>query len=516
MRCAVLDLGSTSFQLLVTDADTDGTLTHVLRDRVILNLGAEVASTGRVPDDLLDRALEIVARFRDVAERSGADRIWPVATAAFREAANLPWVSKALRGALGVPVEILSEEEEALCTVTGIRASLALQPGPWVGFDLGGGSMEIAVVDAGRVTWTDSFPLGAARLWRTMVGGDPMTRSERRELRGLVTDLLTPAVEASRAPKEAPYVIAGGTAGAVVRLLAARRWPDPPTSLNQFEVTTEALRDMSRLLCTSAQQERLEMPGIDERRVDLLPAGSVVLATALDLFGARTAIHSEWGLREGVVLRALDAPIGEEPGSLRRGAVDRLADRWKADDRHSSTVRRHAERLFDETQPQHDLGPAERELLGSAARLHDIGTHISVDKHHKHGAYIVEHAGLRGFSPDEVTMMACLVRFQRGSSPRTSYPPFAGLLPVERDACRILVGILRIAHALARGGDDDVTSIEVEASAKQLLVRANGDHPARAVADAEEQATLLARVLGSKVRFADVAAERISPSSAGS
>jgi len=505
MRCAVLDLGSTSFQLLVTDAEADGTLTHVLRDRVILNLGAEVAATGRVPDDLLDRALEIVGRFRDVAERSGANVIWPVATAAFREAANLPWISKALRGALGVPVQILSEEEEALCTVTGIRASLALRAGPWVGFDLGGGSMEIAVVDAGRVTWTDSFPLGAARLWRTMVAGDPMTRAERRELRALVTDLLTPAVEASGAPAEAPYVIAGGTAGAVVRLLAARRWPDPPTSLNQFEVTTDAMRDVSRLLCTSTQRERLAMPGIDERRVDLLPAGSVVLATALEAFGARAAVHSEWGLREGVVLRALGAPIEADPGSLRRGAVDRLAGRWKADDRHSSTVRRHAERLFDETRTQHDLGAVERELLGSAARLHDIGTRISVDKHHKHGAYIVEHAGLRGFSPDDVAMMACIVRFQRGSPPRTSYLPFEGLLPSERDACRVLVGILRIAHALARGGDDDITSIQVESSAKQLLVRVGGDHPTRAIVDAEEQATLLSRVLGSKVRFADLA-----------
>jgi exopolyphosphatase/guanosine-5'-triphosphate,3'-diphosphate pyrophosphatase len=510
MRCAVLDLGSTSFQLLVTDAEDDGTLTHVLRDRVILNLGADVAATGRVPDDMLDRALEIVARFRDVAERSGADRIWPVATAAFREAANLPFISKALRGALGVPVEILSEEEEAVCTVTGIRASLALAPGPWVGFDLGGGSMEIAVVDAGRVTWTDSFPLGAARLWRTMVAGDRMTRAERRELRALVTELLSPAAAAGEAPADAPYVVAGGTAGAVVRLLAARRWPDPPTSLNQFEVTTEAMRDVSRLLCTSNREERLAMPGIDERRVDLLPAGSIVLASALEVFGATTAIHSEWGLREGVVLRALGARIEEDPDVLRRAAVDRLAGRWRADDRHSSTVRRHAERLFDETAAQHGLGAVERELLGSAARLHDIGTRISVDKHHKHGAYIVEHAGLRGFSPDEVAMMACLVRFQRGSAPRTSFEAFAGLLPSERDACRILVGILRIAHALARGGEDDVTSIEVEATQKHLLVRVNGDHPVRALADAEEQASLLARVLGSKVRFADAASERAS------
>src|SRR5580765_4978792 len=236
IRCAVLDLGSTSFQLLVTDAEADGTLTHVLRDRVILNLGADVAATGRVPEDMLDRALEIVSRFRDVAERSGAQRLLPVATAAFRDAANLPWISKALRGALGVPIDVLAGDVEARCTVTGVRASVALPPGPWLAFDLGGGSLEIALVDEGRIAWTDSFPLGAARLWSTMVAGDPMTRSERRELKALVAELLTPAVEASGAPPDLPCVIAGGTAGAVCRLLAARRWPEPPTSLNQFEV----------------------------------------------------------------------------------------------------------------------------------------------------------------------------------------------------------------------------------------------------------------------------------------
>jgi exopolyphosphatase / guanosine-5'-triphosphate,3'-diphosphate pyrophosphatase len=508
MRCAVLDLGSTSFQLLVTDAERDGTLTHVLRDRVILNLGAEVAATGRVPEELLDRALVTVSRFRDVAERSGAERIWPVATAAFREAANLPWVSKAIRGALGVPVEILSEEEEALCTVTGVRASVALGPGPWVAFDLGGGSMEVALVDAGRVTWTDSFPLGAARLWRTMVARDPMTRGERRGLRALVTELLTPAATASGAPPGAPYVIAGGTAGAVVRLLAARRWPDPPDSLNAFEVTTESLREVSRVLCTSDRDERLALPGIDERRVDLLPPGSVVLATALEIFGAKTAIHSEWGLREGVVLRALGAPIDAGAEQLRRAAVDRLAGRWHADDRHANTVRRHAERLFDETRALHGLGPVDRELLGSAARLHDIGTRVSVDKHHKHGAYIVEHAGLRGFSPDEVAMMACLVRFQRGSPPRTTYPLFAGLLPAERDACRTSVGILRIAHALARGGDDDVTAIDIDGSGEELVVRVEGTNPDRAVADAEEQAPILARALGATIGFVVESARR--------
>jgi exopolyphosphatase/guanosine-5'-triphosphate,3'-diphosphate pyrophosphatase len=506
----VFDLGSTSFQLLVTDAEADGTLTHVLRDRVILNLGAEVAATDRVPDEMLDRALGVVSRFRDVAERSGAERLWPVATAAFRQAANLPWVSKALRGALGVPVEVLSEHDEALCTVTGVRASVALPSGPWIAFDLGGGSLEIAVVDAGRIEWTESFPLGAARLWRTMVTGDPMSRQERRGLRALVAELLTPVLESHAPVAGLPCVIAGGTAGAVVRLLAARRWPDPPDSLNQFEVTTAAMGDVSRLLCAADQKERLRMPGIDERRVDIMPTGSVVLAAALDAVGAPTAVHSEWGLREGVVLRAIDAPIPSDAAALRHHAVDRLADRWHVDDRHAEAVRRHAERLFDETQDVHGLGPLERELLSAAARLHDVGTRISVDKHHKHGAYIVEHAGLRGVSPDEIALLSCVIRFQRGSAPRASYPPFAGLQPGEREACRVLVGLLRIAHALARGGDDDVTTIDVSGGSKELRIEVTGPNPSHAVDDAREQAPALARLLGTKIRFTEAMAERPS------
>ena len=151
MRYAVFDLGSTSFQLLVTDARDDGSLTHILRDRVILNLGADVASTGQVPPEQADRALQVVGRFRDVALRAGAEVLLPVATAAFREAANLPWLAKSLRGSIGVPVRILAGEQEVRYTVAGIRASVALPEGePWLAFDLGGGSLEIALVDRER------------------------------------------------------------------------------------------------------------------------------------------------------------------------------------------------------------------------------------------------------------------------------------------------------------------------------------------------------------------------------
>ncbi len=501
MRCAVLDLGSTSFQLLVTDAADDGSLTHVLRDRVILNLGAEVASSGRVSDELVDRALGTVARFRDIAERSGAERLWPVATAAFRDAANQPWLSKALRGALGVRVQILAGDEEVRCTATGIRASIALADGPWLAVDLGGGSLEIALVDEDVIVWTDTFPLGAAAVSATMVAGDSMARSERRHIRKVATEMLQPAVEACRPPADPMCVIAGGSAGALARLIAARRWPDPPTSLNQFEVSVDGLRDLARTLGAATPEERADLPGIDTRRADLLPAGAVVLSTALELFGATRAVHSEWGLREGVVLRELASPLPAGPVALRAAAIDHLAATWRVDDKHSATVRRHAERLFDETRALHDLGPTERELLAAAARVHEIGARISTDKHHKHGAYVVEHAGLRGFSPDEIAMMASLVRFQRGSPPRAAYPPFAALTATEQEACRTLTGILRVALALGRGGADDVSGIDVVRENHTLHVRVEGPDPSRAIDDAREQGPLLARALGSALAF---------------
>lgn len=502
MRLAVFDLGSTSFQLLVSEAESDGGLTPILRDRVILNLGAEVAATGEVAPALLERAIRVVRRFRDLAERAGADRIIPVATAAFREAANRPELSRALEAAIGTQVRILSGDLEARATVAGVRAGVALSDDPWVAFDLGGGSLEIAVIEDGSVRWTDTFPLGAARVARMMVAGDPMTRGERREIRRAVRDLLEPALADADVPPAPLCVAAGGTAGALARLLAAERWPSPPTSLNQFGLGLDELNDLARALGAADLETRLAMPAIDERRVDLLPAGAVVLATALQVVGAGSAIHSEWGLREGVILLELGVESPASPLVLRRRSVDRLSRRWGAEEPHVEWVRKHALWLFDETGELHGLGAPERELLDHASRLHDIGVRISPDKHHRHGAYLVEHGGLRGFSPVEVAIMSSMIRFHRGNGPKPSYPPYAGLTDEERSACRVLTGILRIAHGLGRGGESDVEESDIEVRSKELVLTVSGaSNPEGAVAEAEERADVLAKALGTRVRF---------------
>jgi len=502
MRLAVFDLGSTSFQLLVSEADTDGGLTPILRDRVMLNLGAEVAATGEVAPALLDRAIMVVRRFRDLAERAAAGQVIPVATAAFREAANRPELVRALEAAIGEQVRILSGDREARATVAGVRASVALPDEPWVALDLGGGSLEVAVVESGSVRWTDTFPLGAARVARMMVAGDPMTRGERREIRRAVRDLLEPALADADVPRAPLCVAAGGTAGALARLLAAERWPSPPSSLNQFELRIDDLNDLARALGAADLETRLQMPAIDERRVDLLPSGAVVLAAALQVLGAGSAVHSEWGLREGVILQELGFEAPASPAELRRRSVARLATQWGVGGPHIEWVRKHALWLFQHTRELHGLSDVERELLEQTSTIHDIGTRISPDKHHRHGAYLVEHGGLRGFTPVEVATMASMVRFHRGNGPKPSYPPYAGLTEDERLVCRVLTGILRIAHGLGRGGESDVVESRVEVRRKELVISVAGaSNPEGAVAEAEERADVLAKALGTKIRF---------------
>src|SRR3972149_11781415 len=122
VRLAVLDLGSTTFQLLVADADEDGSLRPVIRDRVVLNLGMALGPEG-IPRELAARAAETVLRFRNVAERAGAGRLVAVGTSALRDAPNRGGAGRAAAPAAGVPIRFIDGREEGRRMVAGVRAS---------------------------------------------------------------------------------------------------------------------------------------------------------------------------------------------------------------------------------------------------------------------------------------------------------------------------------------------------------------------------------------------------------
>ena len=475
MRLAALDLGTNSFHLLVADVTVEGDVVPIVREKEMLRLGDVVSRDGRLGPGDIDRAVACVRRMQLLADRAGASEVLARATSAFRLAHNGAELVDRIAAETGVVVEVISGLTEAKLIFGAIRASVVLEPAPALCFDLGGGSLEIMVGDASRLHWATSENLGVARLTAELVGDDPPSKADRRRLRDRLTYVLAPI--AREVAELEPKLVVGssGTLEDLAHMVAARRKEDVPVSLNQLSFTAKEFRPVHDDILDSPAAERRRMEGLDSRRAELIPAGSMFLLVAMDLFDFDELTVSEWALREGIVLDALQEhdpdDWSEDPRAIRRSSVMNLARRCRWPEPHSRHVAALALQLFDQTQTLHGLGDEERELLEAAALLHDIGEHVSADGHHKHAAYLVQHGQLRGFSPRDVQVLAALVRWHRRGEPKPSEEHFAALDAEDREHVRVLVALLRIADGLDRGRTQVVDGIDVRATGDLVLVR---------------------------------------------
>jgi exopolyphosphatase/guanosine-5'-triphosphate,3'-diphosphate pyrophosphatase len=465
MRLAALDLGSNSVHLLVVEAHPDGTFEPLLREKEMLRLGDVVTRAGRVTAMALDGLLTSVSRFVALAQANGAQEVVANATAALREADNGAEVVDRIEAATGVRVEVISGVEEARLIFGAVRASVVIEKGPAACIDLGGGSLEVMVGDADGLRWATSVRLGVARLTAELVSSDPVSGRDRRRLRQFVTSVLAPV--AADVDAWAPKMLIGssGTLCDLAAMAVAATGAPVPESVNQLTVSRDQLEVVHEEVLRRPVAARRRMPGLDARRADLIPAGSMVLMTAMELFGMDSLTVSDWALREGIVLDSIArhdiADWSNDQREIRRSSVLNLCRRCSWDERHGRQVARLALSLFDQLRDVHGLGAEERELLGYAALLHDIGEHVSVEGHHKHTAYLVQHGRLRGFDPREVAVLACIGRFHRRGEPKPSFAPFAELDTADRDAVTRLVAILRLADGLDRSHLGTVTRVHV-------------------------------------------------------
>ena len=481
MRIAAFDLGSNSFHLLVVDAHADGTFVPLIREKEMLRLGDAVGREGRIPDPLADRAVATVDRFRKLCVGAGTDEIHAMATAALREAENGGEVVDRMAAEAGVKVRVISGQEEARLIFEAVRHSVVIDPAPAVCLDLGGGSLEVTVGDRSRLLWSASVRLGVARLSAELVTGDPYTADDVRRVEKRVTSVLAPLADRVADLSPAMAVGSSGTFCDLARMVAARRGGTVPRSINQFAFTRDELLPLHEELLRLRSAERTSIPGLEAKRADIIPTGSTLLLTAMELFGFDRLTVSEWALREGIVLDAIPrheaADWSGDPRAIRLSSVLQLARRCNWDEVHSRHTARLALDLFDQTAALHGLEAHDRELLEHASLLHDIGEHVSTESHHKHSAYLIQHGRLRGFDPGEVDFVAALAQAHRGGGPKPSHEPFNLLDEKAQDRVVRLAALLRIADGLDRGRSANVKGIDLvlNGSRARLVAEADGD-----------------------------------------
>lgn len=476
MRVAAVDLGSNSFHLIIAEVLAGGTFEPIIREKEMLRLGDLVGRHGRIPDDAAAAAAGVMRRFRLLCDAAGAGEIVACGTSALRRAANGGDVVDRIEAESGIPVDVISGTREAELIFRALRAGVVLEPAPAIGFDLGGGSVEITVGDAGGLRYASSQNLGVGTLTARFVTTDPVDRAERRALEDHVAEVLAPVVTAVAPLAPRLAVGSSGTLEDIARMVAVRREPDVPRSLNQFTFSRDEFVVVRDAVLDATTAERLRFDGLEARRVDLIAAGVIFLDVAFDVFGFDELTISEWALREGILLEAIDRhdPVDWDfdPRAIRRASVVALATRCTWHEAHARRVADLAVRLFDRTADLHGLDELDRELLEAAALLHDIGEHVSSQGHHRHSAYLVEHGQLRGFDPAEVQTLAALVRWHRRGNPDPGAYPL-----IDPDRVKRLLAFLRIADGLDRGRTGVVTDVDVTVgpSLVMLRVRAGGD-----------------------------------------
>ena len=476
MRIAAIDIGTNSLHMIVVQVRSDRSFEVVDREKEMVRLGSGGLGGRALTESSMMAALQVLSKFRRLAEAHEVDEIVAAATSAVREADNARKFLTAVRQRTGISVRIISGTEEARLIHRAAVYGVDVSDGIAVVVDIGGGSAELTRGTAAHVQVARSAKIGVIRLTEQFVRSDPLTARDERRLVKFIESEIADTVEQI---VESGFDRVIGTSGTILslgQLAATEDGTVAAEGLRSRRVGAKHIRRLRRQLAGMTLAERLRIPGLDPRRADLAVAGSILLDTILKKLGARELTLCDLALREGLALdyirknQARIAKVEKYPDVRRRSVVE-LAERCNYVANHAEQVARMALALFDQTQANHGLGDREREWLEYAALLHDIGVHISYGRHHKHSYYLVRNGDLRGFEPEEVEVMALVTRYHRRGSPKRSHEGYGDLSSELRRAVKTLSAMLRVAEGLDRSHQQSIATLEIIAGGQDYLLR---------------------------------------------
>jgi exopolyphosphatase/guanosine-5'-triphosphate,3'-diphosphate pyrophosphatase len=482
MRIAAIDIGTNSIHMIVAEIRADLSYDVIDREKEMVRLGAGGLDGRALTPEAVHAALQVLSKFRRLAESHRVDEVIAVATSATREAENGGEFLRAITQQTGIRPRVISGTEEARlihqAAVYGVS-----QPGDTVVVvDIGGGSVEVTRGSGPTIDAARSFKLGVIRLTERFVKSDPIDGKDQRKLvRHVEAEIGRYLDQILRAGFD--RVI--GTSGTILSLgavIAAAEGKSPGATLRNRRIPAKLLRRARKELTALDLEHRLRVPGLEPRRADLAVAGAILIDEILRRLGATEITLSDLSLREGLILDYIarhrkEIAQADRYPDVRRRSVFELAERCHYWPEHAQQVARLAVGLFDQTRAIHGLTDREREWLEYAAILHDVGVHISYERHHKHSYYLIKNGHLRGFEPEEIETIGLVARYHRQATAKRRHEGFGELKRRARRNVRTLAAILRLAESLDRSHAQIVSGLELHDRGDDdlLQIRASGD-----------------------------------------
>jgi exopolyphosphatase/guanosine-5'-triphosphate,3'-diphosphate pyrophosphatase len=496
-RIAAIDVGTNSIHLIIVEQQRHG-YRVIDKEKEMVQLGRGSLEGRPLTDEAKERGVEALKKMAAIAKRWDVKDVVAVATSAIREAPNGRSFINAAQKAAGIKIRVISGEEEADYIYRAVRSAIDFHGGTALAIDIGGGSVELIVGTSDEVYFTGSEPLGALRMAQMFDLQGPATPAMLDACRTYVRKRLKKTL--SRI-SSLGFDFSVGTSGTIVTLASLAASNGDVVASGLKWLSRKRLRETIDALAPLSASERAKRFALDEKRAETILAGAIVLDEILRKLDVEQLRACDAALREGIVEYVMGrVKEPRERGSVRRASVLALVERSDVERAHATHVARLALRIFDQTQDLHHFRTGERELLEYAALLHEVGTHVSYQSHQKHSYYLISHAGLRGFTTDQVAVVANVARYYRKAVPREDDENFALLSASQKDVVCKLTSILRIADALDRGRTRAVRDVGVDATKKKvrfhIRLRASGEVE---LETAEKRAKYFGRVFERKV-----------------
>ncbi len=492
---AAVDLGSNSFHMVIA-RDSPSGLVVVDRHRQRVQLAAGLDRHGHLAEDAMERALACLRQFGQRLAKIDTSRVRAVGTSTFRRTRDGGEFLAAATSALGHPIEILGGFEEGRLIYQGVASDLTEPHARRLVIDIGGGSTECVLGEGMAPIEIDSLGMGCVSMSRAHFPGGEIDKS--RMVAAEVAAHREIATLASRYHDIgwSECVGSSGTITAIETILRENGWAD-------FGITADGLRRLRRAMIRAGSSQDLKLPGLSRDRAPVLPGGVAILRAVFDALEVSEMQVSRGALREGV-LSDLRGRIHDK--DLREHTVDDIARRYHVEPAQASRVETAAVRLFDEVQRRWDLEQG-RALLAWAARVHELGLAVAYSGHHRHGAYLLRHSDLPGFSRQEQGALASLVL---GHRRKLSTKTFESLEPWSPALLLRLCVLLRLAVLLCRSRTD-APPVHCDVKAERIRLRFEAGwldaHPLTR-ADLEEEARYLAKV-GFQLAWGESARQRV-------
>jgi exopolyphosphatase/guanosine-5'-triphosphate,3'-diphosphate pyrophosphatase len=456
---AAIDLGSNSFHMVLAKVD-HGEIRILERLGEKVQLAAGLNEQGELSEESMQRGLDCLRRFAQLTNGlpDGAVRI--VGTNALREARNRSLFMRQVRQIIGHKVDVISGREEARLIYLGVAHTQADDAGKRLVVDIGGGSTEFVVGERFESILRESLQMGCVSFTRNYFADGKISASRYAQA---YTASRLELMNIEQAIQRTGWQEAVGASGTIRTIgqciqLAGR---------GEGNLTLQGLLGVKRKLIKAGHIDKIDIPGLKADRRPILPAGLAILEAVFDALGVQSMSHSDGALREGVLYDLLGRHQHED---VRERTLSALMERCHVDVEQATRVERKGLSLLGKVAEAWDLTDARHaDMLCWAARVHEVGLDIAHNQYHKHGAYLIEHADLAGFSRQEQQALAQLVRGHR-----RNLPSMDRLAEFGEDATHLLrlCMLLRLAilyHHIR--GNQTMPALRVEAGHIHLQVQ---------------------------------------------